>query len=151
MSIANGITAHMNELGRTRTPNGIFAIIADEHNVHCMNEPMLDSWWNSLTPQIKGSIFETETNQDLRGAESLQLHLVRIAEAESEIRATGRMLSSSASDLYPGSSAPDTSEAGTCTSARNEDTGCVPHQVAGSALDAPAPRTSSRYRSAPQS
>lgn len=45
----------------------VYAIIADEHNMHCLGEPELDVWWESLSPEEKGAIYE----RDLDGATPL--------------------------------------------------------------------------------
>lgn len=40
--------------------NAIYAIVMDEHNVHCMTHDMLNTWWEGLSPEEKGVIFDRE-------------------------------------------------------------------------------------------
>ncbi len=151
MNTAHALTAHMTELGRTRTPNGIFAILADEHNVHAMNEPMLDAWWNSLPANIKGAIFETEMDMEPTRTDPLGPHLVRIAAAESEIERTDRLLSALATPpaarVTGDSAAAAISSPGTCMPACSADTATAPNPAGGCRPGAPASRTPSTYRS----
>ncbi len=48
------------------THDEIFAIIADEHNVHYLNEGQLDAWWESLSPLQKGAIYENDLDGGMR-------------------------------------------------------------------------------------
>ena len=52
--------------------NAIYAIVADEHNVHCMTHELLNTWWEGLSPEEKGEIFERETNRDVTAVPALQ-------------------------------------------------------------------------------
>jgi hypothetical protein len=62
VSTAQALTDRMAETGRTRTKDGIFAIVSDDHNVHCLTEAMLDAWWASLPPTEKAVIYEADTD-----------------------------------------------------------------------------------------
>ena len=55
---AQRITQRMEETGRKRTKGGIYAIASDEHNVHCLTEDLLDTWWRALSPEEKAVIYE---------------------------------------------------------------------------------------------
>jgi hypothetical protein len=48
----------MKATGRTRTKDGIFAVVGDDHNVLCLTEEMLDTWWRELAPEDKGALYE---------------------------------------------------------------------------------------------
>ena len=60
MSTASALTQRMNETGRKRTGSGIFVVISDDHNVHCLGEAHLDAWWHSLQPEQKAEICEND-------------------------------------------------------------------------------------------
>jgi hypothetical protein len=43
----------------TVKPESILTVVTDDHSVHCMTEPMLDTWWASSSPELKAEIFES--------------------------------------------------------------------------------------------
>lgn len=65
MSVARAFTQRMNEKGIKRSRNSIFTVAADDHNIHCMTEDMIDEWWASLSPEQKAIHFEDDLNGDL--------------------------------------------------------------------------------------
>lgn len=50
------------ELPDSTGPGAIYAIAADEHNVHFLGESELDTWWQGLSPEEKGEIYERDLN-----------------------------------------------------------------------------------------
>jgi hypothetical protein len=57
-TIAQRMTKRMEAEGRRRTKASIYAVAADDHNVHCLTEAHLDTWWDALSPEDKGALYE---------------------------------------------------------------------------------------------
>ena len=45
-------------------PESIVSIVADDHNVHCLTEAHLDTWWASQTPEQKADIYEMDLERE---------------------------------------------------------------------------------------
>ena len=58
MTIAARMNHHMRERGIKRGAGAIYALAVDPHNVHCLTESDLDTWWTSLPPEEKAEIYE---------------------------------------------------------------------------------------------
>jgi hypothetical protein len=41
----------------------ILTVIVDEHNVHCMTEELIDTWWLSLTGFEKAELYEASLEE----------------------------------------------------------------------------------------
>jgi hypothetical protein len=57
-TIAQRMTKRMEAEGRRRSKDSIYAVVSDEHNVHCLTESHLDVWWASLKPEDKAALYE---------------------------------------------------------------------------------------------
>jgi hypothetical protein len=58
MNTAQRITKRMAAEGRRRSKDSIFAVVSDDHNVHCLTEAHIDVWWESLKPEDKAALYE---------------------------------------------------------------------------------------------
>lgn len=58
MNNAQRITKRMQQTGRQRGKDSIYAVVSDEHNVHYLTEAHLDIWWESLKPEDKAALYE---------------------------------------------------------------------------------------------
>ena len=57
MTTARKIDAHL-QARRANNPNAVRVIVLDGDTVHCLNEGLLDTWWNALPPVVKAEIYE---------------------------------------------------------------------------------------------
>lgn len=48
----------MKQTGRKPGPGSILTVVMDDHNVHCLTETHLDTWWASLPPAEKAEIYD---------------------------------------------------------------------------------------------
>ena len=55
---AQSITQRMEAEGRTRSKDSIYTVVSDDHNVLCMTEALLDTWWAFLQPEHKAALYE---------------------------------------------------------------------------------------------
>ncbi|MFC6645478.1 hypothetical protein ACFQBQ_07735 [Granulicella cerasi] len=59
MITASALTAHFAEQGIQRTgPDATYVVLDDHGVVVCLTEADLDSWFASLTPELKASLYE---------------------------------------------------------------------------------------------
>ncbi len=58
MTVAAKINHRMRRSGLTRGQGAIYALAIDPHNVHCLTESHLDTWWLSLSAEDKAEIYE---------------------------------------------------------------------------------------------
>lgn len=74
MSMTKAINSHLATSRHTRKgPGAIFAVALDGDQAVCMSETTLDAWWQSLTPEEKGEVWERELDRpaDLAAAADL--------------------------------------------------------------------------------
>ena len=57
MKTARRIAEHL-EQSQCSNRNAVRVIVMDAHNVHCLNEAELDTWWAAHTPAEKAEIYE---------------------------------------------------------------------------------------------
>jgi len=57
-TLAQRMTKRMEAEGRRRSKDSIYAVVSDDHNVHCLTEAHLDVWWDALPPEEKGALYE---------------------------------------------------------------------------------------------
>lgn len=57
MKTASKIDAHLKKTGK-KHPNAVRVIVLDGETVHCLNEGLLDVWWNDLPSVTKAEIYE---------------------------------------------------------------------------------------------
>ena len=63
MKSAAKIDAHLKKVG-VNHPNAVRVVVLDGDTVHCMNEGLLDAWWNSLPAVTKAEIYELTLGDD---------------------------------------------------------------------------------------
>lgn len=85
MSIAQQLTQTMKAKGVKRSRNSVFTLAADDHNVHCMTEDMVDAWWASLSPDEKAIHFERDLNGELYETIALATPSPEVSEFEKHV------------------------------------------------------------------
>jgi hypothetical protein len=63
MTTAKRLHKRMAELGTKPSPETTLTIVTDDHNVHCLTEADLDTWWHSLKPHEKADVYERDLEQ----------------------------------------------------------------------------------------
>jgi len=79
MTTAKRLHAHSRA---TRRPQTILTIVSDDHNVHCLEEGQLDTWWASLEPHQKADLYERELEAVEPEADPVANSFVRLRAAE---------------------------------------------------------------------